>query len=199
MLKIDCRKNRFKKFVIIVSGFIQFIFTNQIYSQNIDWDKVSYGVSGQTLLLTGDFKENWKNSFGPGIILKYSIKPSLYIEGQMAFASISRKNKDDKTIPDIYLINMPLGLKWYFLNINQTRIFIYSGIENNTFVFRGDAAAIQRDNKIESEFGAFVSAGINPGFAIKPSLEFYSAFQTIFSYPENINVYFIGINVYFNE
>lgn len=199
MFNINCKKRKARIFVIILTGFVQFIFTNRMYSQNIDWDKVSFGFSGQALFLTGDFKAYWKNSFAPGIILKYSIEPSLFIEGQMTFSSISKKNKDDETIPDLYLVNMPLGLKWYFLNISQTRIFIYSGVENNTFVFRGDAAAIQRDNKIESEFGAFISAGFNPGLLNKPSLEFYSSFQTIFSYPENINLYFIGINVYFNE
>lgn len=190
-------RNIYFCFVLLLVFY--FTMSSYYYSQTkIEWSKVNYGITGYTAVLTGDFKEYWKSPIGIGITVNYPVKPSLFLEGAFSISSVGHKD-EYKNIPDIYLVNLPLGLKWYPVHISSAKLFIYSGLENNTFLFKGDAASKLKDNTSESEFGAFISLGINPGLIRYPAIELYTKYQTIFSSPENIQIYFLGMNIYFNE
>ena len=92
---------------------------------------------------------------------------------------------------------MPVGIKYNMELFDKTVLIINPGLQNNMFIFTGEAAEIIGENDIEHEFGIFISVGLEYKFTDMLRGEFYVKTQTIFSYPINIPINYFGLKIFF--
>ncbi|MEN8191835.1 MAG: hypothetical protein ABFS12_03395 [Bacteroidota bacterium] len=175
---------------------VMFISVTCVNSQEIEWERVSGGISISYLQPNGDMGKYWNNSFGLGGELKYELSKRTYLATGIQFSSFS-KNNIKKSVPNFYFISIPLEIKFIFLIANGLHLSTGGGIQSNTFMFLGPEAEKLDDNDTESEFGIFIALGIETISFNEHTLEFYSKYQTIFSSPEQIGILFIGMRFFF--
>ncbi len=172
---------------------VTIIFCSDLFSQNIDWQKVNVGINSNYLINTSDFNEHWGNSFSLGGTGRYKITDRFFAEGELNFSIFDPKNKSE--FPKIYMFEIPLGFKYEIFQSKYFGINIWSGILNATMHFSGARVEERfQNNKEESEFGYFISMGTR-FFGIN-QLEVYSKYESLFSAPENLKIYSIGLKYF---
>jgi len=177
--------------------------TEKSYAQDLDVERISFGITSQYNIPGGDLGSFWGNAFGAGPTIQYKISKDFSFEGNLIFSYLKPLDKkNEMSLPKITLLNMPAGIK-YYINFapSQKQLFIVNfqaGIENNTFIYSGEGSELVEENPVESEFGVFLSAGIEFFLTNKISTEFFSAVQNIFSLPENIRIYNFGVKLFIN-
>jgi hypothetical protein len=167
-----------------------------LFPQEINWGNFSGGIIVNTLFTEGDLESNWDNTPEAGLILNYLLDSTLSLEGAVTGAFFNPKQESNTALPDIFIINMPAGIK-YTAALDEYLLNLSGGITNTTFIFSGEAAEILKENNIESEFGFFISAGLGRRIFKDFILEISPAFQKIFSSP-NLNMYRVGIKIIYD-
>lgn len=180
--------------IVYISFFLVFFLSlpSKMYAQ-LDWDKVSYGFSLRYSITDGDLKEFWGNFFSPGFLLQYKLPKDFQILADISGSYLKPLEDNQNKLPHIFLINAQLLLKYTLINKNDFMLTISPGLTNSTFIFSGTAANLVGDNFIEHEFGINVSSGIE--FLIEDAfwLEIFISGQNIFSYPEYLVLYSLGL------
>lgn len=186
------KKNLLYIFTIISSA--------SFFPQEIKWENLSAGIFINHLITQDDLKEYWNNTPEGGLLINYIIDKNLSFEGSVSLTYLKPKpgeNQSSAALPDIFLVNMPAGLKFSFFSGEIFTFDLSGGITNTTFIFTGDAAESLKENNIESEFGFFISAGLGCKMFSNINIELCPAYQKIFSTP-NISLYRIGIKIFFD-
>jgi hypothetical protein len=176
------------------------IYSASFFPQELIWENLSAGIVINHLITQGDLKEYWNNTPEGGFLINYIIDKNLSFEGSISATYLKPKpgeNQSSTVLPDIFLVNMPAGLKFYFFPGDNFSFDLSGGITNTTFIFTGDAAESLKENNIESEFGFFISAGLSCKMFSNINIELCPAYQKIFSTP-NTNLYRIGIKIFFD-
>jgi hypothetical protein len=176
------------------------IYSASFFPQEIKWENLSAGIVINHLITQGDLKEYWNNTPEGGLLINYIIDKNLSFEGSISVAYLKPKpgeNQSSTGLPDIFLVNMPAGLKFSFFPGEIFSFNLSGGITNTTFIFTGDAAESLKENNIESEFGVFISAGLGCEIFNNINIELCPNYQKIFGTP-NINLYRIGIKIFFD-
>lgn len=178
-------------------GFLLiFVFsTIKISAQEINFNNLSFGIVLEYSAPSGDFGKYWKNSPGIGGIINYNLINSFYFETALSISYFTPEQNKEK-YPKIIFLNLPAGLI-YSLKISELNLIFGAGISNSTLAFRGKAAEKVAENNIESEFGTFISFGLQKKINNLLSMELYSRAQNIFTSPENIILYAFGIKILF--
>jgi hypothetical protein len=175
------------------------ILSPAFFAQNIKWENLSGGIVINHLTTGGDLKEYWDNTPEAGFLVNYFLRNNLSFEGALTGAYLKPKPAGKEsliiTLPGIFLINMPAGIK-YSIPLREFFSFqISAGLTNTTFIFSGKAAESLKENNIESEFGMFGSAGFSGRFFNNINIELVPGYQKIFSSP-NLNLYRIGLKIF---
>ncbi|MBN2572517.1 MAG: outer membrane beta-barrel protein [Ignavibacteriales bacterium] len=171
-----------------------FIIYSVIQCQNFDFGKMSFGLSAQYSIPSNDLKEYWDNYFCGGLVANYNLSDEISLETSFLFSI--NNSIDEKKYPNIYLIEIPAGVKYNFLIRDNFKLFIESGLQSSTFAFRGESAESVKENDNESEMGIFAVAGIH--FKINENIkcELFGKILNIFSKPEEIQIISLGINIF---
>jgi hypothetical protein len=178
------------------------IITIESKAKDFDFEKVSLGMAFQYSIPKGDLGAFWGNSLGIGPTIQYQLSNNFSFEGSLFFSHLKPLDNDNKlNLPNIIMLNMPAGIKYYINpTSSQTQFFIINfhiGIENNTFIYTGEGSELVRENPVESEFGVFISTGIDLFLTERFSTELFAIVQNIFSLPENTRIYSFGIKLFY--
>ena|GEM_PF-4295024 len=172
------------------------IVSQSFYSQGIDFNRISAGINLNYLISEGDMGQYWKKPLTVGLKAGYLLRNSFSLEGELSYAKFKPEN-EATNYPLINLILMSGGLKY---NLNLSRHFqltLKPGIENTMFIFSGPSAdLIYEQNKNESEFGFFLSSGIQIVIWKDIKLELNLKVLNILSSPESIIFYAPGLTLF---
>lgn len=174
--------------------FISISYINQ--AQEIDFDDFSLGFAVQSYETNSDLEKYWSAGLGAGIAVKYKVRKNLYLEGNLILSKFSSNNME---FADFILVSAPAGIHYKFFPEKNFNSGIFFGLENNSFIFTGEASDKISENDIESEFGIF--GGISFSFLISSKIEteaFYKI-QNIFSSPEELVIQNIGLKIFFRN
>jgi hypothetical protein len=185
----------------ILLHIILVVLSPAFFSQELNWENFSGGIAINYLVADGDLNKNWSNTPEAGFLLNYTFRNNLTLEGSITGAFFKPKKEKEAAstslLPDIILVNMPAGINYRILSNEAFSFHLSAGITNTTFIFTGDAAEILKENNVESEFGFYISTGLNRIIFTNITIEFTPAFQKIFSSP-NLNFYRLGIKIIFD-
>jgi hypothetical protein len=171
---------------------ILFIQTG-ISAQDLDWDRLSFGGSLHFTFTGGDLYKYWGNYFSPGVLFQYKINNNFNFEGGISGSYLKPHEDNQIELPDFFLINSQAGIKYIVASSGNFNFNISPGFTNTTFIFTGDAADKAGDNSIEHEFGVYVSPGFDFKFLDGLWIESFFSQQFIFSSPEYIILYTLGL------
>lgn len=184
-----------KKIVLI--SFL-FLLQKNIFSQEINFDNISIGITVQYLMPKDDLGEYWRPSIAAGLSGRYDANELITLTGEATIAKYSViESKNTINAPDITFLNISAGIMFNQYIANNFSAFIGFGVDNNTFAFTGENAKVLGSNHTESEFGVFVKGGIDLNFKSFPLIAIYFKAEEIFTDPKRINIYKISMNVYF--
>ena len=162
-------------------------------AQELEWRRFSSAIGVAYIIPQNDFGKYWENAFGLSGSLEYQISNEFSLTGDLIFSQHSPK---DSTLPIIYLISLPVGIK-YMHHLNKTMsINLKLGLQSNTFEFTGNVSESIEENSNESEFGLYGSFGVQLNFIQRFPIEFYMNAQSIFSSPESITIYQMGMKIF---
>ncbi len=185
-----------KHFKIIT--LILFINSAQeCFTQEIYWDNISLGATVQYIVPKNDFGEHWHPAFGGGLYSRYEANELFSLIGAASFASFKViEEKNNIKAPDVSVLNITAGLKFYQTFITPLSGFIGFGIDNHTFIFYGENAKVLGSNNIESEFGLFLIIGASYDFKSFTEIELTFKVERIFTDPLQISIHKFGMNIY---
>ncbi len=183
------------KLTLSVITILSVILTSNLYSQKIEWNRLSFGFNISYLSFEKDINEFWNSSVEVGGELQYKLSEQFFVGSGMHFSYIKSKKKE--SIPNFYHLSIPIELKILFPIESKIKLFAAGGIQNNTFMFIGDEAEEIGDNNIESEFGLFLTLGIRTRFWSIEGIEIYTKYQTVFTSPTTTELLNIGTRFFF--
>ena len=169
--------------------------TSQSNSQEINWNRLSCGISISYLLPEKNIDIFWNNTVEVGGELQYRLSDQLFLGSGVHLAEF--KSEIGMSVPNFYHLSIPIELKFLFPSDTKIKLFTAGGIQSNTFVFRGEWAEVLGDNDIESEFGVFLVFGVTTTFWDIEGFEIYTKYQTIFTSPESTEFFNIGARFFF--
>ena len=176
--------------------FIILLFLNgKNYTQEINWDKFSIGVTAQYLKTDGDLNKFWGDAFAGGVLLNYSIDDSFSLEGGLLGTSMKPKNSSDN-LPNFIFLTMPAGIKYSLVLINELKINSFTGIQNHSFIYSGEASELVEDNDIEHELGIFLQLGFELLLLKDIGIEVNAKIQNVFTSPEQLKIINLGLSFY---
>ena len=178
--------------LILILSIISISHSN---SQDIEWNRVSYGLSISYLQPEKNVDTFWNNTIEVGGELQYRLSDQLFIGSGIHLAYF--KSETGMSVPNFYYLSIPIELKLLIPLETKIKLFTAGGIQSNTFAFRGEGAEVLGDNDIESEFGVFLVLGIRTTFWDLDGFEIYSKYQTIFTSPESTEFITIGTRFFF--
>ncbi|MBL1212598.1 MAG: hypothetical protein D8M61_04490 [Ignavibacteriae bacterium] len=165
-------------------------------AQEIKWKNLSFGVTAQYLFTDGDLNKFWGNTLAGGVLFNYKIDDSFSLEGGLLGTYLKPKSDPDR-IPNFIFLNIPAGLK-YSLEVNRRLKFnIFSGIQNHSFIYSGEAAELVEENDIEHELGLFIQAGIEVLTFKNIGVELNTKIQNVFTLPDQLKIINLGLTIYF--
>lgn len=162
-------------------------------AQELEWDRFSVAFGIVYIYPQNDFGEYWENSFGLSGTLEYQLSKKLQLTGDLIFSQFSTK---ESTLPTIYLVSLPIGIKFTQRLSSNLSINLKLGLQSNTFEFTGNISESVEENTNESEFGVYGSFGFQLAFIQRFPFEIYTNAQSIFSSPESIIIYHIGMKIF---
>lgn len=165
------------------------------FSQQIIPENFRFGFTCSYLITGNDLGKYWGNSFTAGGAAAYILNDDFLIETEISFSYFPEPENNNKILPSIILLNIPAGLSFKVFSYDKLNFLASSGIQNNTFIFKGEGAQLQGDNYIESEFGVYISAGIELTLSGSKKLVFFYKFQNILTEPEHITTQQIGLRL----
>ncbi len=189
-MKIFCS---YKKILLLL--FLSLIIAPNLQAQKIKWENIQIGVEVTYFHPSGDLGQYWGNSFSIGPILSYKADDNLFLEGGILGTYL--KSKNETNLPNIIFLNIPAGIKYSTVIYNSLKGNFSTGLVNSTFIFEEDES-FDAVNDIESEFGYFISIGIENPINELLDIEIFGMVHNIFSSPEGIVIYSAGIKVFFN-
>lgn len=172
------------------------LFAVKISAQEINFNDLSFGIALEYSTPSGDFGKFWNNAPGIGGIINYKLTKFFYFETILSISYFIPK-QDERKYPKIIFLNIPAGIN-YSLEISKLNTNFGAGISNSTLAFIGKAAEKVEENYIESEFGVFISFGIEKNINNVFDIQLFTNAQNIFTYPENIILYKFGFKILFN-
>lgn len=184
----------------LLTIFILFTLSNPKIAGGIEFDKISYGFSAGYLTAADDFGEYWKDAAFLGIHANYQFDNELYLEGAIFGSKIyPGEHSNEVELPEIILINIPIGLKYSQKISSKTAVNYSGGLSNTTFAFTGEAAEIVEENPVENEVGVFLMLGfsIRNKLLVENKTEIFIMGESIFSKPETIEVFKMGLRFTF--
>jgi|SRR5690554_823578 len=187
--------NTFYDFMKCLLLIIYFLFTaSVIHSQEIETERISWGLSINYTVTEGDLNKHWGNFFSPGIHFQYDINENFLFDASVSASYLKPFTiYNDNEIPSITLINSLAGIECRFASTKNFVLSISPGLSNSTFIFSGKAANKVESNYIEHEFGFFISPAFGFNLSEKFSLEFFIIQQIIFSSPDYLHLTSSGL------
>jgi hypothetical protein len=91
---------------------------------------------------------------------------------------------------------MPAGIKYSLVFINELKINSFTGIQNHSFIYSGEASELVEDNDIEHELGIFLQLGFELLLLIDIGIELNAKIQNVFTSPEQLKIINLGLSVY---
>ena len=179
-----------KKILIII---LIIISAPNYFSQKIKWENLSVGIIIQNYKTNSDLNEFWEESLGGGGAVKYRITKNLFLEGNLV---LSKFNSENINYADFILVSMPAGLHYKFSPNSPIDFGLFVGLENNSFIFTGEASDRIRENDTESEFGIFGGGSLSFFPASKIEIEAFYKIQNIFSSPVELLVQNFGVKLF---
>lgn len=164
-------------------------------SQEVEWNRISYGVSISYLRSEKNINYFWNNTVEVGGELQYRLSDQLFVGSGLHLAYF--KSENEKLIPNFYYLSIPIELKFLIPLGTNIKLFASGGVQSNTFAFVGEGADVLGDNDIESEFGVFLVLGISTIFWDLEGFEIYTKYQTIFTSPASTEFMNIGARIFF--
>lgn len=164
-------------------------------SQEVEWNRISYGVSISYLRSEKNINYFWNNTVEVGGELQYRLSDQLFVGSGLHLAYF--KSENEKLIPNFYYLSIPIELKFLIPLGTNIKLFASGGVQSNTFAFVGEGADVLGDNDIESEFGVFLVLGISTIFWNLEGFEIYTKYQTIFTSPASTEFMNIGARIFF--
>lgn len=185
-----------KRFRLIFIAIIITLAPYKTMAGGIDFNKLRIGAGIYYQNPYGDLGRYWNSSPGLGITGTYQISTAIVLEGAV-YGSYNKK-KAGYAYPDLLIFQMPVSLKIKMIDIGNSQFFISPGIANNTFSFIGEDVIDETvgENNIESEFGLFIETSLQFPVFKSINIEPFIKYQTIFSSPENIDIFYAGIKIY---
>jgi hypothetical protein len=184
-----------KKIVLLLSLLIGTIPAS---SGEIDWDRLSFGITGNYQVPFGDLGRYWKYSAGLGGVGRYELQDRVYLIGTVTFSYYTpRDNTHDKGIPFLWLVNLSGSIQYEIPFSSVIGLLLGFGGDNFTFIFRGSAAEDLGNNYIESEIALHGETGLRFRFGNLPAFDVFTRYSSIFSYPFQIPIWMSGIYIYF--
>ncbi len=184
-----------KRNTLLLILILSIFSTSHSNSQDIEWNRVSYGFSISYLQSEKNVDTFWNNTIEVGGELQYRLSDQLFIGSGIHLAYF--KSETGMSVPNFYYLSIPIELKFLIPLETKIKLFTAGGIQSNTFAFRGKGAEVLGDNDIESEFGVFLVLGIRTTFWDLDGFEIYSKYQTIFTSPESTEFINIGTRFFF--
>lgn len=170
-------------------------FSTHTFAREIDWEKLSFGVTTKFSLTGGDLNKYWGNIPTSGFLLQYRPEQRFFFEGLITGWYLKPKENYNSEMPNIIFINSTAALKYNLIFTSNINFNISAGLTNTTFIFSGKAAEKLGDNIVEHEFGISLSSGVEFIITQQIWLEFFLSVQSIFSSPVNLGLYSFGIKV----
>lgn len=183
------------KHTLLFLLILSFISISNSYSQEVEWNRISFGVSISYLHSEKNIDYFWNNTVEVGGELQYRVSDQLFVGSGLHLAYF--KSENEKLIPNFYYLSIPIELKFLIPLGTNIKLFTSGGIQSNTFAFMGEGAEDLGDNNIESEFGVFLVLGISPILWNLDGLEIYTKYQTIFTSPTSTEFINIGARFFF--
>lgn len=184
-----------KKQTLLLILILSIISTTISNSQEVEWNRLSYGVSISYLQPEKSIDDFWNNTVEVGGELQYRLSDQLFVGSGLHLAYF--KSENEKSIPNFYYLSIPIELKFLIPMGTNLKLFTAGGIQSNTFAFVGEGAEVLSDNNIESEFGVFLVLGISTIFWNLEGFEVYLKYQTIFTSPASTEFINIGARFFF--
>ena len=184
-----------KNCTLFVTLFLSVVITTNLFSQEIEWRKINFGLNVSYFLPEKDVNEFWGSAIEVGGELQYGLSEQLFLGSGIHFSYF--KSKKEESIPNFYHISIPLEIKALFFIESKIKLFTAGGIQNNTYIFVGDAAERLDDNNIESEFGVFITVGVRFTLWDIEGVEIYTKYQTVFTSPNSTEFINIGTRFFF--
>jgi hypothetical protein len=182
----------------IIIILILIVHSAYSYSGEIDWERVTVGVTANIQIPFGDFGKYWNNSAGFGGLAKYELVERIYLLGTLTVNYYSpASDSGERQLPHIWLVNLSAGIHYEIPLTPRYIGFLGIGGDNFTFIFRGRPAEHLGSNYIESEVALHGEAGISFRFERLPGISVFTRYSTIFSYPDQIPVWSGGVYVRF--
>jgi len=168
------------------------------YSGEIDWNKFSFGVTGNYQVPFGDLGRYWNNSAAFGGVGRYEIQDRVYLIGTVTLGYYTpQKNTKDKETPFFWLVNLSGSIQYDIPVSSGLGLLLGLGGDHFTFIFRGSAAQDLGKNFIESEIALHGETGLRFRFGNLPVFNVFTRYSSIFSYPFQIPIWMSGITIYF--
>lgn len=178
---------------------IQFILLPvRLAAQPVQWENFSFGAAAGYSFTEKDLHEYWGDYPSAGLVINYKLTDQFFLEGIISLAYLKDANSIPDRIPDIFLINQFGGLKIVFPLIGDLYLFITPALTNTTMIFKGKASERAGDNFVESEFGISLSTGAAVISFNKLKIESCFGYQNIFTSPETLNLFHLGIKFIWN-
>ncbi len=163
------------------------------FAQQLKWENFSVGILVQHYETNSDLNKFWDGSPGAGVTVRYRADKNLFLEGNLVVSKFSSNNNE---YADFILISMPASLQYKFFPDSKISAGIFFGLENNSFLFTGEASDRIRENDTESEFGIFGGTSVSILVSSKIELEAFYKIQNIFSSPVELVVQNFGVKFF---
>ncbi len=184
-----------KRNTLLLSLILSIVSVSNSNSQEVEWNRLSLGVSISYLQPEKNIDDFWNNTIEVGGELQYRLSDQLFVGSGLHLAYFKTKNV--KLVPNFYYVSIPIELKFLIPLGTNVKLFTSGGIQSNTFAFVGEGAEAVDDNDIESEFGVFLALGIKTNFWNLEGFEIYTKYQTIFTSPESTEFINIGTRIFY--
>lgn len=184
-----------KTHTLFVFLFLSVVLTTNLVSQEIEWRRVNFGLNISYFLPEKDVNEFWGSAIEVGGELQYALSEQVFLGSGIHFSYF--QSQKGESIPNFYHISIPLEIKVLFFIESKIKLFTAGGIQNNTYIFTGEAAERLDDNNTESEFGVFVTLGVRFHLWDIEGIEIYTKYQTVFTSPNSTEFINFGTRFFF--
>lgn len=193
MLFFNVMRIKFSYKIILLQTFLSLFFNYKIFSQEIEWHKLSFGPNVSYLIFTEDLGNNWENAPAIGGSINYKIPNNFSVLGEVLISKFSPKND---VLPEIFYLGLIGGIKYSTDFTKNVSILFSGGIQSNSFEFEEEGESKLEDNSSESEFGLFIGTGIESNLINEIPFEVNFRFQSILSKPNTIKIFSISLSVF---
>jgi len=186
---------KFTKQILVVLCVLSFFHPSN--AGEIDWERATFGLTGNYQVPLGDFGTYWNNSPAVGGLGRYEVMDRVYLMGTLTVGYFTPASiTGDKRIPHIWLVNVTGSIHYEIPFSSRLNGLIGLGGDNFTFIFRGTPAERLGSNYIESEVALHGEVGLSFQFEQLPRFDIYTRYSSIFSFPEQIPIWISGMYVY---